>query len=238
MQKYIERLSMILTKNNVCRSHGIDHAIAVMNNAQKALNHASFNRFSKEQYECVLLAALLHDADDRKFFPNNSEFENLKDVLQDKTEYIPLVSKMVDLVSSSKNGDRIPSEAIDNEWLLYPRYADRIEALGVTGIERCFRYALTANNPLYVSTTPCPETEEENWKYATQERYDKYNGKSDSMIDHYYDKLLRASFIPIKNEYFEKVAVERRKALIDFLIYFGKNKRISKEDVEKFIQNY
>ena len=237
MQKYIERLSVILTKNNVCRSHGIDHAVTVMKNAQKALDCARFS-VTEEQRDCVLLAALLHDADDRKFFPNNLDYENVKVVLEDKQELIHLVTKMVDLVSSSKNGDRIPSEAVDNEWLLYPRYADRIEALGITGIERCFRYALTVNNPLCVPTTPLPESEEEIWKIATEERYNKYNGKSDSMVDHYYDKLLRASFIPIKNEFFEREAYYRRKPLIDFLLYIGKNKRITPDVVEGFIKKY
>ena len=59
---------------------------------------------------------------------------------------------MVSLVSSSKNGDRIPEDAINNEWLLYPRYADRLEAIGIIGIERCYQYALTSKNTLSKSS--------------------------------------------------------------------------------------
>ena len=114
---YINRLSTILTNNNVCSSHGIEHAIQVMNNAEQALKCAKFT-LTQEQYNCVLLASLLHDADDRKFFPNNFNHENVKAVLYDyNKESLELIIKMISLVSSSKNGDSIPEEAINNEWL-------------------------------------------------------------------------------------------------------------------------
>ena len=231
---YINRLSTILTNNNVCSSHGIEHAIQVMNNAEQALKCAKFT-LTQEQYNCVLLASLLHDADDRKFFPNNFNHENVKAVLYDyNKESLELIIKMISLVSSSKNGDSIPEEAINNEWLLYPRYADRLEALGKGGILRCYQYGITSNNPLYVSTTKCVDKEEDIWSIATIERYNKYNGKSDSMIDHYYDKLLRASFFPIKNDFFDKESNIRRQPLIDIVLFFGKNKKITDIDVVSF----
>jgi uncharacterized protein len=241
MKKYIDRLNEIFDKNNVCKSHGILHAIKVMNNADLALSCAKF-KIDDTIKLSILLAALLHDADDKKFFPNNLNFENLRFVLSDyDPELINLIIKMVDLVSSSKNGDNIPDEikeSKEKEWLLYPRYADRLEAIGIEGIERCYQYALTTNNNLFVSTTPCPSTEEDIWKFATIERYNNYHGKSQSMIDHYYDKLLRATFFPIKNEFFDYESNKRRKPLIDFLIYFSKNKTICNQDVENFIANY
>jgi uncharacterized protein len=238
MLRYIQRLNIILTTHKVCPSHGIDHAIAVMSHAENALNHAVFT-IDERTKRCVLLAALLHDADDRKFFPNNINYENLRSVLEDSSsDEVDLTIRMVSLVSSSKNGDTIPPDAIEKEWLLYPRYADRLEAIGLIGVERCHRYALTTNNPLYVSTTPCVTTEEDMWCIATIERYQRYNGTSDSMIDHYYDKLLRASMFPIKNAYFDKETELRRKPSIDFVLMFGKNKRMTNEDVETFIRTY
>lgn len=238
MEKYINRLNKILENNNVCKSHGIIHAIKVMNNAEKALLCANF-KINENKKQCVLLAALLHDADDKKFFPNNLNFENLRYVLSDNNEeLVNLVIQMVDLVSSSKNGDNIPEEAIKNEWLLYPRYADRLEAIGLEGIHRCYRYALTTNNNLYLPSSPCPSIEEKIWEAATIERYNNYRGKSQSMIDHYYDKLLRATFFPIKNNFFDYESNQRRKPLIDFLLYFSKNKKITNEEIENFIANY
>jgi uncharacterized protein len=237
MYRYIQRLNVILTTHKVCPSHGIDHAIAVMNHAENALKQATF-KFDERIKRCVLLAALLHDADDRKFFPDNLNYENLRQVLKElPSDEIDLIIRMVSLVSSSKNGDRIPEDAMTNEWLVYPRYADRLEAIGIIGVERCYQYALTSKNPLYVETTPCVTTEEEMWKVANIERYNRYNGVSDSMIDHYYDKLLRASMFPIRNSYFDKETEIRRKPSIDFVLMFGRNKRISNEDVITFIKN-
>jgi uncharacterized protein len=238
MYRYIGRLNKILTTHNVCPSHGIDHAIAVMNHAENALNHATF-KFDERIKRCVLLAALLHDADDRKFFSDNLNYENLRQVLSESpSDEVDLIIRMVSLVSSSKNGDRIPEDAVDNEWLLYPRYADRLEAIGLIGVERCYQYALTTKNPLYVATTPCVTTEEEMWQVATIERYNRYNGVSDSMIDHYYDKLLRTTMFPIRNSYFDKETEIRRKPSIDFVLMFGKKKSISDEEVKTFIKTY
>ena len=39
-------------------------------------------------------------------------------------------------------------------------------------------------------TTPRAKTEEELWAIATPERFAAYVGASDSMVDHFYDKLL------------------------------------------------
>lgn len=238
MDKYIERLDKILSENNVCQSHNTEHCVSTMSNAKKALEVSGFNLSEKEE-ECILLAALLHDADDRKFFPNNKNFENLKSVLIDYDEkYLPLIIKMVDLVSSSKNGDNVPEDIKDKEWMLYPRYADRLEALGLIGIYRCFKYGLTTGNPLYVETTARPMNEEEIWLVASEERYKRYNGKSNSMIDHYYDKLLRASMFPIRNKFFDEQSIIRRKAQIDFILYFSNKKTINNDDILNFISNY
>ena len=235
MDIYINRLNIIFITNNVSVCHGIEHAKQVLNNAINALEVSSF-KLTNEQTESILLASLLHDADDRKFFPTHNNNENLRLVLFDKTfEFINLVIDMVNLVSSSKNGDSIPPEIIGNEWKLIPRYADRLEAIGLIGIERCYIYSKKANMPLYLEDTPKPKTEEELWSVATSERYQSYNGNSKSMIDHYYDKLLRLTFFPIQNKYFEEQCNIRRKPLIDFILQFGKNEKITNEEIEKYL---
>jgi uncharacterized protein len=235
MDFYINRLNIIFITNNVSVCHGIEHAKQVLNNAINALEVSSF-QLTNEQTETILLAALLHDADDRKFFPTHNNNENLRLVLFDKTsEFINLVIDMVNLVSSSKNGDSIPQEIIGNEWKLIPRYADRLEAIGLIGIERCYIYSKKANIPLYLEDTSKPKTEEELWSIATTERYQAYNGNSKSMIDHYYDKLLRLTFFPIQNKYFEEECNKRRRPLVDFILQFGKNEKITNEEIEKYL---
>jgi uncharacterized protein len=145
MQMYIDKLNKLLTDNKVSECHGLNHAESVMNNAFYALEAQDYT-LTDEEKDSVLLAALLHDADDRKFFPNNHNYENLRNILEDKSEeFINQVISMVDLVSSSKNGDFIPEYIKNKEWMLIPRYADRLEAIGVIGIERCYIYGKVKN---------------------------------------------------------------------------------------------
>jgi uncharacterized protein len=236
LNNYINKLEKLLSDNNVCNSHGIGHSISVLNNARMALDSQKYSITSNER-NMVLLAALLHDADDRKFFPNNKNYENVREILKgENQEFIDGIIKMIDLVSSSKNGDNIPDGML--EWMLIPRYADRLEAIGLIGIKRCWKYGKTTSNPLHTPNTPRPETEEEIWKLASEERYKSYKGSSDSMIDHFYDKLLRASKFPIRNIYFDIESKIRQKPLIDFLLYFSKKSNLSDNDVIDFIDKY
>jgi hypothetical protein len=38
---------------------------------------------------------------------------------------------MVSYVSCSSNKDKVPARCINYPWLLYPRHADRLEAMGI-----------------------------------------------------------------------------------------------------------
>jgi len=238
MDEYINSLESILLKKNVCISHGIGHAIIVMNNARNALSSEKYD-LNELDYKSVLVAALLHDADDRKFFPDNKNYENLREILKNESEqFVTQVITMVDLVSSSKNGDSIPNYVANNMWMLIPRYADRLEAIGLVGVERVYQYAKTSNNPLYVESTPKPKNEEEIWEIATIDRYKSYHGSSLSMIDHFYDKLLRTSFFPIMNNFLNTEAKIRRKPMIDFLLFFSYKENLSDIEVVNFIRDY
>ena len=218
---YINKLNNILTENNVCKSHGIDHAKSVYKNAQYAL--ACDNILNRYEKSAVLIASLLHDADDKKFFPNNNNNENSRLILTGKSlDFINLVIYMINLVSSSSNGDKIPNDVKDNLWMLIPRYSDRLEAIGEIGIVRCYQYGVTFKRKLFTDKTPRAKNENDIYEIATQKRYDSYCGKSKSMIDHYYDKLLRAHLFPIDNYYLLNEAKKRNKYLINFIIDFGK----------------
>jgi len=233
----VNLLGEILEEKKVSSCHGIDHAKKVMYHAWRAIQEYDL---SKEDQMAVLLAALLHDADDGKFFPDHKNYENLRKILQQtgkSTDFIENVVQMVSIVSSSKNGDTIPTYVVGREWMLVPRYADRIEAIGIIGIERCYTYTKNVSRlPLYLETTPRATTEETIWKIATPERYNEYKGKSLSMIDHYYDKLLRLATFPIKNKYFDDECSKRRQPLIDLLLQFGRNGSITGEEIEEFIK--
>jgi uncharacterized protein len=232
LQPIIKRLQLILEKNNVSQCHGIIHAKAVLENAICALVYV--NDLSENDVKCVLLAALLHDADDKKFFPNNTNLDNLRNILFDEPDYmVEQIVIMVNLVSSSKNGDRIPENI--HEWMLIPRYADRLEALGIIGIARLLIYTMLGNTKLYVDTTPRPKTIDEIFEYATLERYHRYNGKSNSMFDHCFDKLLRLSDFPITNKFLQTEAHKKKQIINQFILLFGNNIITTKNDVKQFI---
>ena len=76
----IQLLSQLLSKNSIDSSHGIVHAIAVLNHSREALKH---EELSKDEIQAIKLAALLHDADDSKFFPNNTNNENTRHILKE-----------------------------------------------------------------------------------------------------------------------------------------------------------
>lgn len=237
MDKYIEQLNIILTDAKVCKSHGINHAITVMEHSILALESKEYF-ITDEQKEAVKLAALLHDADDKKFFPEHKNYDNLRFILKCKSsDFVILVIKMVSLVSSSLNADRIPEDAAKNEWMLIPRYADRVEAIGLVGIERCFQYNKTINCKLYTELTPRAKTVDEIYLIATKERYNNYKGDSVSMIDHYYDKLIRINNILIDNDYLVNLANKRNQVIIKFILWFGEKGTINNEEIEQFIED-
>ena len=102
---------------------------------------------------------------------------------------------MIEYVSASKNGNSVPEIAKTNPEYLWPRCCDRLEAIGTIGAVRCYQYALEIGNKLALpNSTPMPKTSEELWSFVVPERFDEYQrscGKSASMLDHYYDKLLQ-----------------------------------------------
>jgi predicted protein tyrosine phosphatase/HD superfamily phosphodiesterase len=206
-------------------SHGYEHASAVFAHAQKALLCESDPAVPPK---LVLLAALLHDVDDKKYFPNSNNWQNARDILfkmggkpeaAEKAEKVEAVIEMIKLVACSENGDTIPPGP---EWRLIPRYADRLEAIGLPGIQRCYQYTMEKGLPLWTEATPRLLDVEDIWKLA-EERYRTYRGESVSMLDHFYDKLLMVSKFPVKNSYLTKEATIRGQCILDFVLNFGFN---------------
>lgn len=182
-------LATLCDKYKICPTHGVAHATKVLAHVQRALSHDKEigKRISVNDEEACLLAALLHDADDSKYWKTN-DYSNARMIIRESNPGLESeVVKMISLVSASVNGNNIPGDV--PRFYLYPRYADRVEALGAVGIERCWIYTVKKSRPLYNDLTPRPKTEEELFKLAG-ERFKKYAGDSSTMIDHYYDKLL------------------------------------------------
>jgi len=253
-EKYIDALNSFINEHNsnpdnkyIDSSHGILHMITVLQHTKKALIswESSNGPIDNREKLIIMLAALFHDIDDSKYFPDNNEYQNARNILtkiQDSDltpDEINEIIKIISWVSSSKNGDMIPEKIIGKEYYLYPRYSDRLEALGIIGLERTLHYTKNKNGNLFDESTLRAKNEEDLFEnIATEERYLNYNGKSKTMIDHFYDKLLRLGKYPIYNEYFNKICEERIQPLIKIVLEFGERQDITQDELEELINVY
>jgi uncharacterized protein len=212
MEVAVEKLEQILKEASVDEGHGIDHALIVMDHACHALKH--FPELEETDKRAVMLAALLHDADDGKFFDHEG-YQNAEKVLESFPNEKEKVLKMISLVSCSKNGN----EEHEVDWELIPRWCDRLEATGEIGIKRCETYTKHKGRPEYLPSTPRVHSLEEIELVATPERFAQYTGGSASMIDHFYDKLLHLK-IDTGVPYIDQVMEKRHKEVVDFLLEF------------------
>lgn len=224
MQEAIYNLSTVLN-GQVDLSHGIEHARQVVKHVENAFKYAP--ELTAEQKYAICLAALLHDADDHKYFPDSKDYQNARYVLnqlQISKDLIELIIEMIKLVSCSQNGNSKVESA--KEWMLYPRYADRLEALGEIGLVRCWLYTQHVDRPLYTSNTIRATTKEDLYSQAaTSERFNAYlkakgKGGSSSFIDHFYDKLLHIDEVGT-NKYFVDECRRRMQIMEDFILDFG-----------------
>lgn len=196
------------------------------------------------------LGALLHDADDKKYFPTHKNYENATKImdkaltnLRDVELDVELIKKetleMISYVSASDNGNAVPKRAQEHPELLWVRYADRLEAIGTIGAVRCWQYNTEKGAPMSVDTTPRCSTKEEVWANVTPDRFVNYmtNKTSDSMMDHYFDKLLQIALFDKKtvaNEYLCSEADRRVDPLVQVILKFGKTGKPPISMIKKF----
>lgn len=226
--KTIELLEKLCVEKGIDDSHGVAHATAVLGHVDMAIAE---NPLPQERALAVRLAALLHDADDGKYSPETCEtLANAKAILEQvgvSASVLRDTISMIKLVSCSKNGDTVPAEASASPEILWPRAADRLEAVGKIGVLRCYDYNQAKNMPIMVETTPRATTTDEVFANATSERYSMYQQgvPSMSMVDHYYDKLIHIvnpqNFNATKSEYMVTEAKNRVQPLLDVCVLCG-----------------
>jgi len=233
IQCIIEILKIFFTTHNIPESHAFIHAMAVFNHARQAIQ---YENITDEEAMCVMLAALLHDVDDRKYFKQSIDYSNARAIMSELPDNTTnLVVDMIKLVSFSSNGNNVGDEPT---WKLIARYCDRLESIGKMGVLRCLLYTLEVGRPLYRDDTP-RFTSVEEMIAATQERAAEYvrlkgNVGESSFIDHFYDKLVHLSF-KTGNEYIDKVSEARMQVIYDVALEFGKKGYITKSDIEKYL---
>ena len=246
LQAALAGLRRLCISAAIDKSHGTTHAKRVLAHVERALLEAN-PRLSLPRELSVRLAALLHDADDRKYFPNKpiGRYPNAQRLLHEAGASESVAAdtlQMISLVSCSANGNSAPEVAKDEPELLWPRWADRLEATGAIGVVRCYQYNSVMGAPLSVASTPRPTSEDEAWALATPERFESYQssgGGSASMIDHYFDKLLQISRPPpelVQNAYLESAAAQRAAPLLFVLLEFGRTGTVPVEHIESIAE--
>jgi uncharacterized protein len=222
-------------------SHGISHVMAVYDHAVKAIDCHTPALEPTQSME-IKVAALLHDVDDSKYFPDNNDYPNAKMILGaaaiDPSSQAQIL-RMISLVGCSENGNRVPIEIVDTEayHLLIPRWSDRLEAVGTIGVIRCYQYNTEKGQPLFTKDSPRASSPTQVWELATKERFEAYtNGKDSSdMISHYYDKLLHVARPPpeiVRNRYLEEMGEECSKELVEVCLRFGQTGKVDEEYIK------
>lgn len=192
-------------------SHNHKHALQVAKNSMKILfNDNNFSHLRINKYKKIILySSLLHDVCDKKYSDIQSlsynDFENcIHQNLDNSNDIIYIINN----ISFSKQNNIEYSfidknKIIDNK--LYDiidivRDADRLEALGEIGFERC--------------------------KYTSIKL--GFNDIEDNVIKHSIDKLLK--LLPnkyIKTDYGKMIAKKRHNFIIDYLIKKLSEKKIN-----------
>lgn len=215
----------ICQQHKIDETHALNHALNVMKHVkQSIINDTRFHLDAQTQID-LLLTSLLHDLDDHKYYSNDSH--NAQTFLETRLceDRVQRILSWIGYISTSKNGNHIPNDAILAPWILWPRYCDRIEAVGKVGIARVIEYSHQHNVVDYVATTPKATTYEDVMIYATPERFEQYlsnNGTSVSLIDHIYDKLLHICDVETYSPYINHHLSVGKHALIDMCLRYGK----------------
>lgn len=139
-------------------SHDINHIMRVYRNAEII----TYNEYIDEEDYCDLLyvvkaSALLHDYLDSKYVKDEvtrsskiKKLENLFELEKTPEHLVKKILFVVDNVSWSKN-KKVPIE----DQMKYSRElkvcmdADKMDALGIIGLMRCFLYSTEIGNELY-----------------------------------------------------------------------------------------
>lgn len=224
-------------------AHSFSHLEAVANDVITALQSQDYNFLTSREKQALVIAAYLHEVDDEKLklsLPGiipEGRYPIAKALLErysSDEEFKALALEIVSLVSTRTNHNTV----VMDKWKLLVRDADRMQALGEVGIARCYDYTLTSDRPLFTTATPRCRNREELAQIATPDRFLAYRGVSNSMIDHYYDKLLHIGEIASGDEYLSQCLDEKKETIVRFVLDFGVKGDVDRAYLERLRMRY
>ena len=79
LTRVCNKLEKLFIEVNMPESHGLSHSKTVLGHMEKAIKTAEesmMKHLTPEKLLTLRLAAVLHEADDHKYFPDNKDFDN------------------------------------------------------------------------------------------------------------------------------------------------------------------
>jgi uncharacterized protein len=196
-------------------SHGYEHMKKVSENAEDIYNNTESEYKNDHVHELVMTVAILHDVNDEKYDPKKLLRQQIYEFLKqyyDETGTL-LILNIIDRISYSKENNAIKNnQKLDWHEVLgdvgcfvrdIVSDADKLEAIGKIGIERCIEYT----KHQYFEKNNCEISQDELIK---------------KVIEHADEKLLRLKDHFIRTEYGRKLAESLHKqmcfAISDLLV--------------------
>ncbi len=173
--------------------HDVLHTLRVVKNARMLNADNAGDDF------IITLSALLHDADDRKLFPETAENNgNSRKILGKYGVSGEITDRIIDIINSVSFSSGKTPESLEGKIV---QDADRLDAIGAVGIARCFSFGGNHNRPIY-----------EEGDFSGE-------GSGDSSIAHFYNKLLKLEGL-MNTENGREEAEKRTAFLKNYLEHF------------------
>ena len=177
-------------------SHDFNHAVAVFTNTSKIAQSLSLNHLYNDDFNpfhVIEMASYLHDVCDHKYDDSNEKKERLYQYINTSStpKETKIIIDIIDNMSFSKQKKGLAKNLGEYQILLdIISDADKLEALGQTGINRCIKYTET---------------------YAHKEDIERL------VKQHCYDKLLLLKDYYIKTLLGKKLAEPLHQVIVDYV---------------------
>lgn len=213
----------LLEKDN--SGHGMKHIESVL---KLSLRFAEMENANKE---FVTLIALLHDVDDHKLFgmENANHLTNARKILEQCAFEDDKIEQILDSIKTIGYSKRLKGiQPITLEGMIVSD-ADMCDALGTTGILRCYQYSL-AHNHLFFDKNIFPILDISATDYMTK--------KVGTSVTHMFEKLLRLKDFMLTDSG-KKEALERHHIMVEFLYHFFEEEDVPEwtEYLDHFLKN-
>ncbi|HJJ35916.1 MAG TPA: HD domain-containing protein [Methanocorpusculum sp.] len=181
--------------------HDAAHSIRVYRMACRIADEESCDR------DIVVLAALLHDADDVKLF-STEDYANARRIMTEEGVPASIQVRVIDAIStvSFKGTDTQTPHTIEGKIV---QDADRLDAIGAIGIARAFAFGGSRGRALY--------DPEELPGYDMSET--EYRARNGTTLNHFYEKLFLLKGM-MNTETARRIAEDRDRFMHAFVAEF------------------